>query len=143
MADTELPTPEEILRSRPLVYFATVEEDKPRVRPVTLIEHQGQLFVITGSKDDKVTQIRKNSNVELVAPQRVGDAVAFIRMSAQAVIVDDPGERARVAGVVEWFGDYFENPSSPKYALVHIQPKTVLYKKPGIKEPVLIPKLSL
>jgi uncharacterized pyridoxamine 5'-phosphate oxidase family protein len=140
--DDELPTPEEILRSRPLVYFATVEDDKPRVRPVTLIEDQGKLFVITRMKDDKVSQIRKNGNVEIVAPHRQGDAVVFIRMSARAFIEEDPAERARVAEAVEWFGDYFDTPSSPDYALVRIQPDVILYKKPGIREPVPIPKLS-
>ncbi len=143
MTDDGLPTPEDILRSRPLVYFATVEGEKPRVRPVTLIENQGRLYVITGAKDDKVSQIRSNNNVEIVAPQRLGDAVVFIRISAKAVIEEDPVERARVAGVVEWFGDYFSSPSSPDYALIRIQPDVVLYKKPGIREPVVIPKLSL
>ncbi len=141
--DEELPSPEEILRRRPLVYLATVDDGKPRVRPVTLIENQGKLFVITGMKDDKVTQIRRNDNVEIVAPHRHGDGIAFIRMSAHATIEKDQEVRARVAEAVEWFGDYFGSPSSPEYALIRIHPDVVLYKKPGIRQPVLIPKLSL
>jgi uncharacterized pyridoxamine 5'-phosphate oxidase family protein len=143
MTDAKLPSPEEILRSRPLVYLATVEEDKPRVRPVTLIVNEGQLFVITGMKDDKVSQIRKNRNVEMIASQRHGDAIIFLRISAQASLEEDPVVRARVAKTVEWFTDYFTSPSSPEYALIRIDPDVVLYKQPGIRDPVLIPKINL
>ena len=139
----ELPTPEDILQSRPLVYFATVEGEKPRVRPVTLIENQGKLYVITGMKNDKVSQIQRNANVEMIVPKRLGDAIAFLRISAQATIEDDPEVRARIAEAVEWFADYFNSPNSPDYALIRINPEVVLYKKPGIRDPVLIPKLSL
>ena len=74
MAEDDIPIPDEILMNRPIIYLATAKGNQPRVRPVTLIVDQGDLFVLTGTKDAKVAEIRKNSKVEVIIPVRHGES---------------------------------------------------------------------
>ena len=47
-------------------YLATVENDKPKVRPFGTIEiFENHLYIQTGKKKDVYKQIEKNNNVEL------------------------------------------------------------------------------
>ncbi len=46
------------------VFLATLEDNKPKVRPVTLIYFDDRFFITTDTKSAKVKQIGKNSNAE-------------------------------------------------------------------------------
>ena len=63
MKDTD-----EFLRKCGVFFLATIDKDKPRVRPfgVTNI-YDNKLYVLTGKKKDVFKQIQKNPNVEISA----------------------------------------------------------------------------
>ena len=58
----------EFLKSCGVYYLATVEEDKPKVRPFGTAEiFENHLYIQTGKKKDVYKQIEKNNKVEICA----------------------------------------------------------------------------
>ena len=59
---------QEFLKNAGVYYLATVEDDKPRVRPFGNAEiFEDKLYIQTGKKKDVYKQIEKNNNVEICA----------------------------------------------------------------------------
>ena len=59
---------QEFLKSAGIYYLATVDNDKPKVRPFGTIEiFENHLYIQTGKSKDVFKQIEKNNNVELCA----------------------------------------------------------------------------
>ena len=68
-------------------YLATVDGDKPRVRPFgTLLLDDGKLYIQTGKVKDVSKQIAANSNVEICASLNDG---TWIRVEAKLEEADD------------------------------------------------------
>ena len=58
----------EFLKEAKDYYLATVDNDKPRVRPFgTVNVFEGKLYIQTGKNKDVYKQIEKNNNVEICA----------------------------------------------------------------------------
>ena len=58
----------EFLKKCQTFYLATVDGDKPRVRPFGTVEiYEDHLYIQTGKKKDVYKQIEKNNNVEICA----------------------------------------------------------------------------
>ena len=58
----------DFLKECGVYYLATVEDDKPRVRPFGTAEiFEGHLYIQTGKKKDVFKQIEKNPRVEICA----------------------------------------------------------------------------
>jgi uncharacterized pyridoxamine 5'-phosphate oxidase family protein len=71
-------------------YLATVEGDRPRVRPFGTVDlFEGRIYIQTGKSKDVSKQISANPNVELCA----FDGEKWIRV--QAVAVSDDSREAR------------------------------------------------
>jgi general stress protein 26 len=137
-----IPSVEELLRGENSIFLATVESNQPRVRPVTLVENAGELFVLTGTADAKVSQIKTNNKVEVVRLIRFEDGGGYVRFSAIAKIIDDAKIRARVAKATSFFSNYFKSADDPKFTLVHLIPKRIEYMKPGQMYPDPVEKLD-
>lgn len=59
---------QEFLKSAGVYYLATIDGDKPRVRPFGTCEiFENKLYIQTGKSKDVYKQIEKNPNVELCA----------------------------------------------------------------------------
>ena len=59
---------QEFIKSAGVYYLATVEGNKPKVRPFGTIEiFEDKLYIQTGKKKDVYKQIENNPNVELCA----------------------------------------------------------------------------
>ena len=59
---------QEFLKSAGVYYLATIDEDKPRVRPFGTAEiFEDKLYIQTGKSKDVSKQIEKNPNVEICA----------------------------------------------------------------------------
>ena len=68
-------------------YLATVEDDKPHVRPLgshKLID--GKLYFLVGDFKNVYKQLLKNSNCELVASKATGE---WMRISGKAIFETD------------------------------------------------------
>lgn len=71
------------LKENPLFYFATVEGDKPRVRPFgAVLEHEGKLYFVTGTHKQTYKQLQANPNVEICTSGKG----KWIRIRGTAVI---------------------------------------------------------
>ena len=80
----------ELLKKIGTYYLATVDGDKPRVRPFGTVDlYNGKLYIQTGKKKDVSKQIEKNPNVELWAFQ---DGV-WVRVSGK--LVNDDSREAK------------------------------------------------
>ncbi|MFX1562301.1 MAG: pyridoxamine 5'-phosphate oxidase family protein [Promethearchaeota archaeon] len=121
MTKDSIPSAREVLSGETTVYLATLDGDQPRVRPVTLVEHQGEFFVLTGTKNAKVIQIRKHEKAEIVAPLRHEKGTGYVRFTALVTVEKDPEQRTRVAKAASFFSDFWDSPEHPEYALLRIQ----------------------
>ena len=80
----------ELLKKIGTYYLATVDGDKPRVRPFGTVDlYNGKLYIQTGKKKDVSKQIEKNPNVELCAFQ---DGV-WVRVAGK--LVNDDSREAK------------------------------------------------
>ena len=76
---------QEFLKKCGVYYLATIEGDKPRVRPFGTAEiFENHLYIQTGKKKDVYKQIEKNPNVEISA---FSDG-KWIRVSGSLVLDD-------------------------------------------------------
>lgn len=72
----------EFLKKCGTYYLATVDGDRPRVRPFgTILLYDGKLYIQTGKKKEVSKQIALNQNVELCA----FDGNIWLRIQAKAV----------------------------------------------------------
>jgi len=138
----DIPSVEDLLRGENNVFLATAEGNQPRVRPVTLVENNGELFVLTGTTNAKVSQIRKNKKVEVVRLISFEKGGGYVRFSAVATIIDEAKIRFRLAKATSFFSNYFKSDDDPKFTLLQIVPKKIEYLKPGQMYPDLIEKLD-
>lgn len=80
----------ELLKKIGTYYLATVDGDKPRVRPFGTVDlYNGKLYIQTGKKKDVSKQIEENPNAELCAFQ---DGV-WVRVSGK--LVNDDSREAK------------------------------------------------
>ena len=138
----KIPSVEELLRGENNIFLATAEADHPRVRPVTLVENAGELYVLTGTADAKVVQIKANNKVEVIRLIRFEEGGGYVRFSAVAKIIDDKKTRSRLAKATSFFSTYFKSADDPKFTLVHLRPKKIEYMKPGQMYPDPVEKLD-
>ena len=120
------------------VFLATVDDDQPRVRPVTLIHLLDKLFVATGSGDAKVRQIRQNPKAEFCLLLEKGEEKGTVRMECLAKIVTDKGVKARLYEKVPFLKEFWKTPEDPSYALISLEPIGFEYLKPGTIESVKV-----
>jgi uncharacterized pyridoxamine 5'-phosphate oxidase family protein len=78
----------EFLKESKVYNFASVENNKPRVRPLGIfLEHDGKIWFHIGKHKAGFAQIQVNPNVEIVSVNDKGD---WIRLSGKAVTVNNP-----------------------------------------------------
>jgi general stress protein 26 len=143
MSSLTTPPIEETLSGFSEVMLATAEGNQPRVRPVTLVNNQGQLYLMTGTNSRKVDQIKSNNSVEIVKVVRVGEKTGYVRFSALAHIVEDQAIKARIADETPFFTSYWEHPTDPTYTLIQFQITTLSYLKPDAMEETIIEDFHL
>ena len=67
-----------------IFYIATIDKDKPRVRPFgSVCEFEGNCYICSGNFKDFYKQILENPNVELCG---MYDHMSWLRVSARLVI---------------------------------------------------------
>lgn len=74
------------LSENPTFYFATVEDNKPRVRPFGFfMEYEGKLYFGMGKHKPSYRQVQANSNIEISTASAKGQ---WIRIRGTAVFDD-------------------------------------------------------
>lgn len=116
------------------VYFATVENDEPKVRPVTMLYLEKRFWILTGTVDKKIEQIKDNPNIELCVPLYQEKHNGCIRLAGKAFLVKDRETRVSIAQKCDYFKNYWQDPDDPGYALIELEFTGVNYLKPGEME---------
>lgn len=78
----------EFLRNNPVFYLATVDGDRPRVRPLGFhMEFQGRLYLGVGTHKNVYRQLRDNPKIEICTTGGMGE---WMRITATAVLEQRP-----------------------------------------------------
>ncbi len=73
----------QFLKDNPTFFLATVDQDRPRVRPFGAVaEWKGKLYLITSNQKKVWEQIKQNPNIELCGMNPKGE---WLRVEAAAV----------------------------------------------------------
>jgi general stress protein 26 len=118
------------------IFLATEENDQPRVRPVTLVNFDKRFWVLTGTDNAKVKQIRKNSKMEFCLLFEEEGNQGYIRAAGLANIIKDREIKAKVAKHCDFFSEHWKSPNDPKYTLLELRLNEIEYLRP--KEVVAI-----
>jgi general stress protein 26 len=110
-----------------LIHLSTLDGNQPRVRMMALTVHDQKLWVVTRTGDDKVSQIRKNSNVEFTFVVRGKERTGCLRATAEAHIIEDQGKRDDIASIIPWFTGYWESSEDPNFTLIRLDLKKILF----------------
>ena len=112
------------LKDCQVVFLATVDGDRPRVRPVTLLRKGDDLFTVSRLRSSKVKQIMKNPRVEFAFS--VSNAgFNSIRVECMAEVVNDKKVKAEVY-------------DSPEHDLIRLVPTRFIVIIPPSFEPVTL-----
>jgi uncharacterized pyridoxamine 5'-phosphate oxidase family protein len=114
-----------------VIYLATVQGTKPQVRPVTMVRVKNKFWVLTGARDAKIRQIKKNNRVQFCLSIKRGKYSGSIRADCRARIVKDRKTRRYVAAQVPFFKHFWKTPDDPTFALLEMVMKQVEYARPG------------
>ena len=114
------------------IILATVEDDQPRLRPVTLIIHENRFFVTTGTHDNKVSQILENPKVEFLylIPDEEGNT-GYIRGECTAKIIHELQIKKELFEKVPHVSQLWESPEDEKLMVFELIPKMYEFMKPG------------
>ncbi len=119
------------LEDFPLAHLATIDGNQPRVRPMTLISVENQLWLATKTEWDKVDQIIDNNRVEFtVAPLRK-NGTGSIRVTALAVVIEDKETKRKLSLAIPWFNQYWIDSDDPNFTLIRLKLKRMLYDHPS------------
>jgi general stress protein 26 len=112
------------------VCLATVEDDHPRVRPVTLIYFEERLWITTDTKSAKVKQIKDNPNVEFCLIFKEDDMDCCLRVAGLARIISDRDTKSKIAKHCGFFSKHWTGIDDPDFTLLEISPVEVVYVTP-------------
>ncbi|MGY5858407.1 MAG: pyridoxamine 5'-phosphate oxidase family protein [Candidatus Thorarchaeota archaeon] len=110
-----------------LAHFATMDGDQPRVRMMALTAHDNKLWLVARTGDDKIGQIRKNSNGEFTFAVQGEGRTGCLRATVVAIIIDDQKTRDEVVSVIPWFENYWKSSEDPDFTLIRLDLKKILF----------------
>ncbi len=113
------------------VHLATWDGERPRVRPVSLVHHQGRFWVCTGSRDAKAAQVITHPVFEFSLLLQGEKGNGTLRVSGGVRVVRDLEEKSRISRAVPFFGDYWKSPEEESFFLMELVPDSMEYMRPG------------
>lgn len=122
--------PMNLLQTTQTVFVATCDGDLPKVRPMTMIFHEGRLWFATGATGRKSAEIARNPHSEIILMTK-DEENGYLRIAGNMVSIADTEMKRRVSDVSGFIKDYFEDPADPNYMLYNLIPVSVRILKPG------------
>lgn len=99
-------------------YLATVDEDKPRVRPFGLaIPHEGKIYFTTGNKKDVYRQMIANPLVELCT---MGPEEQWIRVRGKAVFDKNMEVKKTAFAQAPFLANIYQSPENPEFEVFYL-----------------------
>ena len=127
----------DIIRDAGFGFFATVEGDQPRVRPMMpYLSEEGELLLALLGRSRTIPQIKSNPKVEVCFVDR---KMWYCRVSGTAVISNDLSKKSIVFENVPMLRQYFAGPEDPNYHLAVIKITAVEAMTPHSRVPENIP----
>jgi uncharacterized pyridoxamine 5'-phosphate oxidase family protein len=114
-------------------FFATVEGNKPYVRPMMpYLTEEGELLLALLGRSRTIPQIKANPNVEICFVDR---KMWYCRVSGTAVMNEDVAKKQIVFENVPMLRQYFAGPEDPNFHLAVIDIKSVEAMTPHSRLP--------
>ncbi len=113
------------------ISLATEENDQPRVRPVTLVNFDQRFWVLTGTNNAKIRQIRENPKIEFCLLLEEGGHQGYIRAAGFAKIIKDEETKVKVADHCDFFCEHWKSPEDPNYTLLELKLNEIEYLRPN------------
>jgi len=99
-------------------YIATVDGDKPKVRPFGLIvEHEGKLYFCTNNQKDVYKQLVSNPNFEVSTMSESGQ---WIRLQGKAVFDGNTAVKAKAFEIMPMLANMYNSPDNPIFEVFYI-----------------------
>lgn len=114
----------------PHVFLATQEDDQPRIRPLTLVNFDQRLWILTGTRSAKVRQLRENPKIEFCLLFKEGEHHGYIRAAGSAEITSDRETKVKVAKHCDFFDEHWESLDDPNYTLLELKLEEIEYLRP-------------
>jgi general stress protein 26 len=114
-----------------VVYFATASDNQPYVRPLTMVPLDDKFWILTGTGDAKIVQLKENSKVEVCMAVEKDEHTGYVRFNGRARIVSDPEVKTSIAGRVSYFKEYWKGTDDPNYTLLEMDFEFLEYMRPG------------
>ena len=118
-------------KQKNIIYLATSKDNKPAVRPVTLIYYEEEFFIATGGTDAKLEQIKTNNKIEFCYSISDEKNSGYIRCFGNAVITADLSIKQKIMDNFDFIKMFWTEADDPGYALLKIEPKEIEYLKIG------------
>jgi uncharacterized pyridoxamine 5'-phosphate oxidase family protein len=123
----------DIIRDAGFGFLATVEGNKPHVRPMMpYLTEEGELLLALLGRSRTIPEIKANANVEVCYVDR---KMWYCRVAGTAVITDDLAKKSIVFENVPMLRQYFAGPADPNYHLAVITIKSVEAMTPHSRLP--------
>jgi len=113
------------------VFLATIDHDRPRVRPVTLINFDGEFWITTDTWSEKVKQIQKNPKVEFSLVFKKRNRDCCIRVTGLAKIITDKQVKTKLARHCDFFSEHWKSVDDPNYTVLQISTSEATYVTPS------------
>jgi general stress protein 26 len=112
--------------------LATVEGNRPRVRPVAMMwVGERELWFATSGGSRKVAQLKKNPAAEVCFHDGQWN---HVRLSGRAALTQDDAGRRTLFKLIPDLAKHFSGPTDPDYTLVKIAIKRVEHMATGQAE---------
>jgi general stress protein 26 len=116
-----------------VVPLATASDDGPRVRPVTVVPHEGKVYTLTGARDAKMTHLRDDPRFEVYVLVEEDGSTGYVRFMGRVMMVEDLDLRKEVGDTSGFAWNYFTGPEDPNYALLEMVIRKAEVMRPGAK----------
>jgi len=112
------------------ISLATAEGDRPRVRPITMGYLDSRFWILTGTADAKIEQIRDNPKIEFSLPLKRGEHEGYVRGAGTANIIESKELKDSIARRCDYFSMYWKGLDDPNYTLLEIVMEEIEYMAP-------------
>lgn len=100
-------------------YFATVENNEPRVRPFGFImEYEGKIYFCTNNTKNVSKQLKENPNFEITSTSA---SYEWIRLKGKAAFDSSPAAKAKAFEAAPYLAEMYKTPENPIFEVFYIE----------------------
>mgnify|MGYP000630998067 CR=1 FL=1 len=98
-------------------YIATVDGDKPKVRPFGIaVEYEGKAYFVTSNQKDVYNQLKVNPNFEVSATSKDG---TWIRLKGKAVFENNIEVKKKAFDILPVLASLYKTPDNPIFEVFY------------------------